>query len=611
MSKCPECGTLLGAEIRLCPNCGTLIDQAAKTQPSRAWLRSRPTVRLKISPAALIVGLFACIMLFMVAASGVAGYYQGLRDREERTLETAALHFLRGQQQLQAKKYEMAIAEFEYVLQIAPDYPRAAELLAETRRQMAIVPTPTPDLSKVSIAQILNDLFQKGQTAFQAKDWGKAAESLGQVRAIDPTYEKATVEDMLYTARYNYGMKLLSDGSLEEGIFYLDQAAELRPLDPNAALQRRLAAMYITACGYWGVNWQRAIDRFTELYAIAPGYRDTARRLIEAHVNYGDQYVKQQDYCPAEQVYSDALKFGANPAIQAKQADAHQKCLSATPTPITGTVVISGTPIPLTGLPTGRLAYPMINDRGLYDVLLLNASTQRFEKIISGGDQPALHPNSPMVAYRSPGIGINVYNYATNSDKTIVRDTTAAWPTWSPDGKRLAYSSKDTSDSWRTYIVSLDAPNQPKVIASGWRPAWNSKGALAYTGCGAGGVCGIFVMLPDQIGVPPVKLTADRNDIALAWSPDGQNIAYMSNHTGNWDIYNVTTAGSVRQLTSDSATDGLPAWAPDGSGIAFLSNRGGSWGLYIMNPDGSNQRKILDLGSRMPAWQDQRISWMP
>jgi len=46
-----------------------------------------------------------------------------LRDRDERTQETAALHFARGQQNLQAKKYELAVAEFEYVLQIAPEYP--------------------------------------------------------------------------------------------------------------------------------------------------------------------------------------------------------------------------------------------------------------------------------------------------------------------------------------------------------------------------------------------------------------------------------------------------------------------------------------------------------
>jgi len=85
----------------------------------------------------------------------------------------------------------------------------------------------------------------------------------------------------------------------------------------------------------------------------------------------------------------------------------------------------------------------------------------------------------------------------------------------------------------------------------------------------------------------------------------------MSNHSGNWDIYMVTTAGSVRQLTSANGANGLPTWAPDGSGIAFVSNRGGSWALFVMRPDGSDERKILDLGPRAPSWQDQRISWAP
>ena len=606
MTQCPECGAPIGDRIKICSNCGTLVDQAA-TQPIRVRLGKR----FKISPArvaALIVGMFACLMLTMVAASGVAGYYQGVRDREERTQETAALHFTRGQQQLQAKKYELARAEFEYVLQIAPEYPDAAELLAETRRRMIVVPTPTPKALTIAVG----DIFKQGQAAFQAKDWAKADEILAQVRAIDPTFEKATVEDMLFNARYNNGMKLLSENRLEEGIFYLDQAAELRPLDPNAASQRQLAAMYITASGYWGVNWQKAIERFTELYALAPGYRDTGKRLVEAYVSYGDQYVKQQDYCPAAQIYSDTLKFGAGPSLQTKLTDTNQKCLSATPTPITGTVVIAGTPVPLTGLPTGRLAYPALNTAtGKYEIFLLNASTQRYDKVITGGEQPALQPNGPAIAYRSPAVGINVYNYATNTDTTLVRDPTAAWPTWSPDGKRIVYSGKDSSDAWRTYIVSLDAPDQPKVVAAGWGAAWSSKGALAYTGCGAGGVCGIFVAHPDQPGTAPVKLTADRNDIALAWSSDGQNIAYMSNHSGNWEIYNVTTAGSVRQLTTDNSANGLPTWAPDGSGIAFVSNRGGSWGLFLMRPDGSDPRKLLDLGPRAPSWQDQRLSWMP
>ena len=605
--KCPGCGALISAELKLCPQCGLLIEDAAKTQPVGSRLRAR----FRVSTAALMVILFACATLAMIAASGVAGYYQGTRDREERTLETAALHFSRGQQNMQAKKYELATAEFEYVLQIAPDYPRAAELLAETRRRMTVVPTPT---AQATVTSAITDIYKQGQAAFQAKDWSRAADLLAQVRAIDPAYEKAAVEDMLFTARYNNGMRLLSSNLLEEGILYLDLASELRPLDPNAVTQRKLASMYLTATGYWGANWQKAIDRLSELYAIAPNYLDTGKRLIEAYTNYAEQYTKAQDYCPAEIILSDTLKFGANPAVQARLTDAHQRCMSATPTPISGTVVIAGTPVPLAGLPSGRLAYPILNDKGRYDVFLLTASgggSQSFDKIIGGGDQPSLSPNGASIAYRSPNVGINVYNMAANQDKTISHDQSAAWPAWSPDGKRIAYAGKDSSDNWRTYIVSLDAPNEPKVVAAGWGPAWSSRGALAYTGCGAGGVCGIFVAQPDQGGVAPVKLTADRNDIGLSWSPDGSKIAYMSNHGGNWDIYIVTTAGAVRQLTSDGSVDGLPTWSPSGNEIAFVSNRGGTWGLFVMKPDGSDQRKILDLGTKLTNWQDQRLSWIP
>jgi Tol biopolymer transport system component len=36
-----------------------------------------------------------------------------------------------------------------------------------------------------------------------------------------------------------------------------------------------------------------------------------------------------------------------------------------------------------------------------------------------------------------------------------------------------------------------------------------------------------------------------------------------------------------------------PAWSPDGDQIVFLSDRSGDWEFYVMDSDGSNQRKIL------------------
>ena len=133
---------------------------------------------------------------------------------------------------------------------------------------------------------------------------------------------------------------------------------------------------------------------------------------------------------------------------------------------------------------------------------------------------------------------------------------------------------------------------------------------MAWTGCDSDGACGIFVDNPND-DQPPTRLTASISDIGLHWSPDGGMLAYMSNVTGNWEIYLLSTTGGIVVLTDNPASDGLPAWAPDGSGLAFVSNRDGGWGLYLMGPNGQDPHKILTLGPSLPGWTTQRLSWAP
>jgi Tol biopolymer transport system component len=40
-----------------------------------------------------------------------------------------------------------------------------------------------------------------------------------------------------------------------------------------------------------------------------------------------------------------------------------------------------------------------------------------------------------------------------------------------------------------------------------------------------------------------------------------------------------------------------PTWSPDGSQIAFLTDRTGQWEIWVMNADGSNQRSLLPAGT--------------
>lgn len=580
-----------------------------QTQPMRQPRPARAPGARRIAPSTLLIMVFAALMVALVAVSTVAGFYAGQADRERAEQRKLAEHYTRGLDHMMARQYELAEAEFEYVLQLQPEYPGARDKLAEARRRQTVVPTPT---TSAVVALTAGKIYTQAIQAYQAQDWPLAVERLRQVRALDPAYEAAAVKDMLFQAALTYGQQLLNGEQLEEGLYYLDQAAELYPLDQDTLYQRQLAAMYLTARGYWGVDWEKTIERFSELYALAPAYKDVFPRLVEAYISYGNYFSNTSEFCPAERQYADAIKIQPNPTLEAQHAAAAQRCLMATPVPVSGTLTVSGTIVPIPGLTSGRLAYPVFNSKtGLYDTYVLLAAENRMFKAITGGSQPAWRPGAPELAYHVAGLGINLYNLATDEDRRIVGDSTAAWPSWSPQGDRLAYAAKDSSDSWRVFITSLDGTNEEHVVAAGWAPLWGPGGALAYTGCGAGGVCGIFIIYPDQAGTPPQKMTDARSDTPIAWSPDGQNLAYMSNYDGNWDAFVLNISGGITQLTNDPAEDGWPAWAPDGSGLLFASKRSGQWGLWLMGIDGSNQRLVLTLSDRSPNWTDDRLAWAP
>jgi len=85
-------------------------------------------------------------------------------------------------------------------------------------------------------------------------------------------------------------------------------------------------------------------------------------------------------------------------------------------------------------------------------------------------------------------------------------------------------------------------------------------------------------------------------------------IAFESDQDGNLEIYSMAPDGSALvNLSSNPAQDSAPAWSPDGSQIAFVSNRendanGGQF-IYIMNADGSNVRQLTqEDNSSWPDW---------
>src|SRR5439155_4697540 len=86
-----------------------------------------------------------------------------------------------------------------------------------------------------------------------------------------------------------------------------------------------------------------------------------------------------------------------------------------------------------------------------------------------------------------------------------------------------------------------------------------------------------------------------------AFSPDGESIAYSSDHTGKFEIYirSIAPDGRDIQLTTDGQQNFDPSWSPDGKRIAYYSmNR---HGIFVMPALGGVAKQLTEFGSH-PAW---------
>lgn len=162
---------------------------------------------------------------------------------------------------------------------------------------------------------------------------------------------------------------------------------------------------------------------------------------------------------------------------------------------------------------------------------------------------------------------------------------------------------------WGIYRMRPDLSNLFKAVVSGHHnsyPSLRLRGAdrLVFVSIREGNV-DIYTANPDGEGSGIVRLTDHpANDLLPVWSPDGTQIAFQSERSGNTDVYVMNADGSnLRRLTGGDVFDGHPTWSPDGTRIAFSSSRSGRYQIWVMGADGSNPYPLTNVfGALYPSW---------
>ena len=161
----------------------------------------------------------------------------------------------------------------------------------------------------------------------------------------------------------------------------------------------------------------------------------------------------------------------------------------------------------------------------------------------SGLRHPSISLAAGRVTFSIPAAGgeqiVSTDVEAKNRQELTQGESLNFWPSYSPDGRSIAFGSSRDGD-FDIYVMNADGGDVRRLTDSPGR------------------------------------------DMRPTWSPDGRRLAFTSVRDGNPEIYVMNTDGTGHvRVTSDPEQDDYACWHPDGRRLVFVGERSGKFDLYL------------------------------
>jgi len=269
-----------------------------------------------------------------------------------------------------------------------------------------------------------------------------------------------------------------------------------------------------------------------------------------------------------------------------------------------------------------RIAYVEIGAGESYSLIVADADGYNAQPILQSKQpimSPSWSPDGKQLAYVSfehtqPAI----YTQSlANGQRTLLSQQTGinGAPAFSPDGKSLDLTLSTSPGNPDVYVMNLTNKQLRRITTSDaidTEPVWSPDGTNLYFTSDRGGTPQIYKVAAQ--GGDPQRVTFDGSYNANPRiSPDGRTLAFVHRESGDLHIAVMDLASGTLQVLTDGILDKSPSFAPNGSMIIFEADYRDRGVLSEVSVDGQVRERLSERANGVdvhaPVWGPFLATW--